>query len=263
MRRTRRNGFTLIELLVVIAIIAILAAILFPVFAQAREKARQASCQSNLKQIGSGWMMYVQDYDEQTAMNAWTTEGQDSGWRAIMFYRIQPYVKNEGVVLCPSDPTPWLDWDDHDRPANASPGTPTAPRVGVHWMRGSYGYNQLVGNTRGVNIAKIAAPADCFLAYDAVYYYAHEAHIQYMTWNKDSEGHEWHSGFEARHNNQINMAYCDGHVKTLRCGQVFPCRRREWAGRSTDDVGCWDAGWSATYVSDTGQTVKKDFCPAN
>src|ERR671916_3232132 len=62
--RTKRNGFTLIELLVVIAIIAILAAILFPVFAQAREKARQASCLSNVKQIGLAAMMYVQDYDE-------------------------------------------------------------------------------------------------------------------------------------------------------------------------------------------------------
>src|SRR6201988_4702864 len=76
-RPTRNRGFTLIELLVVIAIIAILAAILFPVFAQAREKARQASCLSNMKQIGLGMTMYVQDYDETFPCNPWN--GQPVG----------------------------------------------------------------------------------------------------------------------------------------------------------------------------------------
>src|SRR5438067_179265 len=75
-RRTARRGFTLIELLVVIAIIAILAAILFPVFAQAREKARQAGCTSNLKQISLATMMYLQDYDETYPVWPWTPERQ-------------------------------------------------------------------------------------------------------------------------------------------------------------------------------------------
>lgn len=96
----RRRGFTLIELLVVIAIIAILAAILFPVFAQAREAARKSSCQSNLKQIGGGLQMYSQDYDEQLCRdeNFFVNNTYDGAW----YMMIQPYVKNKGVLKCPS-----------------------------------------------------------------------------------------------------------------------------------------------------------------
>ena len=253
------RAFTLIELLVVIAIIAILAAILFPVFAQAREKARQASCQSNLKQIGNGWMMYCQDYDEVTPMNAWTTEGRGSGWRAIAFYRIQPYVKNEQVMQCPSDSALWLNWDDHDRPQDADPGTPQSPRPGVHWMTGSYGYNSWAGYVRGVKMASMARPAEMFVAFDASYFYSSENHRQYFTWTKEQR--DWHYGFEARHNTMLNMLYADGHVKTLRCGQVFPCGRREWSGTDFDHNSCWDGGWSATYVTDDGRTIPKDTCP--
>src|ERR1700710_3138757 len=95
----RRKAFTLIELLVVIAIIAILASILFPVFARARENARRASCQSNLKQLGLGFMQYTQDYDETypTSNNGhypW-------GWAGDIY----PYVKSGQVYGCPSDPT--------------------------------------------------------------------------------------------------------------------------------------------------------------
>ncbi|HEY3330876.1 MAG TPA: DUF1559 domain-containing protein [Capsulimonadaceae bacterium] len=91
-------GFTLIELLVVIAIIAILAAILFPVFAQAREKARATACISNLKQIGLGFAQYEQDYDEAVPCGT-RTYGMGGGWAGQVF----PYVKSTGVFLCPSD----------------------------------------------------------------------------------------------------------------------------------------------------------------
>lgn len=94
MRRSR--GFTLIELLVVIAIIAILAAILFPVFAQAREKARQTTCQSNLNQIGKALMMYQQDYDEKMC----AAERYYPG--GVWHHTTQPYTKNQGVYRCPS-----------------------------------------------------------------------------------------------------------------------------------------------------------------
>jgi prepilin-type N-terminal cleavage/methylation domain-containing protein/prepilin-type processing-associated H-X9-DG protein len=105
-------GFTLIELLVVIAIIAILAAILFPVFAQAREKARQISCLSNLKQIGTGMLMYSQDFDE-TWMPS-RTPGAGGNWNEWSVL-VQPYIKNgttvvdnytSGVFNCPSAPVP-------------------------------------------------------------------------------------------------------------------------------------------------------------
>lgn len=105
-----RRAFTLIELLVVIAIIAILAAILFPVFAQAREKARMSACQSNLKQSGNAFMMYVQDYDETWPAGApgtWdncatmTNRGSWSGWIGNL---IRPYAKNTGIFQCPSRP---------------------------------------------------------------------------------------------------------------------------------------------------------------
>ncbi len=93
-----RKGFTLIELLVVIAIIAILAAILFPVFAQAREKARATSCLSNEKQLGLGFIQYVQDNDE--AFNTPVSTGSGAWVTAIY-----PYIKSTGVLHCPDDPT--------------------------------------------------------------------------------------------------------------------------------------------------------------
>src|SRR5687768_12296631 len=91
-----QSGFTLIELLVVIAIIAILASILFPVFARARENARRSSCQSNLKQIGLGIMQYTQDYDEKMPAVSW---GSGLRWHEV----VQPYVKSTQLLRCPSN----------------------------------------------------------------------------------------------------------------------------------------------------------------
>lgn len=106
MQKSKRSGFTLIELLVVIAIIAILAAILFPVFARARENARRASCQSNLKQIALGVFMYNQDYDEK--LPSWNGAGTSAttvtasnpfGWADAL----QPYLKSSQIFQCPSE----------------------------------------------------------------------------------------------------------------------------------------------------------------
>ncbi len=132
----RNHGFTLIELLVVIAIIAILAAILFPVFAQAREKARSISCLSNTKQLGMALQMFAQDYDEYLP-KAWFNDepswnGCPNGgrycwpWRDPMWgwdYVIQSYIKNKQIYQCPSDSESWARglWND------SWSGLPAAP----------------------------------------------------------------------------------------------------------------------------------------
>lgn len=129
-----RRGFTLIELLVVIAIIAILAAILFPVFAKAREKARQTSCLSNVKQIGLSFMQYAQDYDEGCVMNYQYPMNPALNYR-LFHHLLEPYIKNRQVFTCPSRSStqvgyglniyvggdyngPWTRLGDFNNPAN-------------------------------------------------------------------------------------------------------------------------------------------------
>jgi prepilin-type N-terminal cleavage/methylation domain-containing protein/prepilin-type processing-associated H-X9-DG protein len=113
-----RAGFTLIELLVVIAIIAILAAILFPVFAQARDAARQSTCLNNSKQLGTALMMYAQDYDEalpsapfRGGAGGYFSHPQYKDWGySIWVVMLMPYVKNDGVFACPNGPTTGRGW---------------------------------------------------------------------------------------------------------------------------------------------------------
>ena len=119
----RRSGFTLIELLVVIAIIAILAAILFPVFAQAREKARQTSCMANMKQINTSLLMYAQDNDETICADVAVPPINGGTDNSVPYDRqMAPYVKNDAVYACPSD---------------------TAPRINFHVWDGAYAGKRL------------------------------------------------------------------------------------------------------------------------
>src|SRR5712671_3082141 len=123
MQRTRKSAFTLIELLVVIAIIAILAAILFPVFAQARERARMTACLSNMKQIGLGLMMYTQDYDETYPYIRFHGSDAIKGHNTYVWRNaIRPYLKSIDVMACPSNP--------FSRSIAGRPGPNNPPKVG-------------------------------------------------------------------------------------------------------------------------------------
>lgn len=160
----RKPGFTLIELLVVIAIIAILAAILFPVFAQAREKARQTMCLSNLRQLGTSIQMYIQDYDERLPGSSWQNNrcgfaghwvppgniAASPNWR-IEDGSLMPYVKNVKLFACPSDAVA-SSW-------NATSGLRTDRAKGL-----SYAFNAYLANF--ISIATVPAPADIIILID-------------------------------------------------------------------------------------------------
>ena len=185
-RRVVRNGFTLIELLVVIAIIAILAAILFPVFAQARAKARQTACLSNMKQMGAAMMQYVQDYDETyfpyrvNGANpynkaAGSTDGVGDMAATLIFWNqtLDPYVKSEGVFRCPSNPNAWVN-SDPNYVENETQDT-----FAGYGGNNSYGLNNYVFPTaapggaalnQGRPLSEIVAPSDLYVAIDARYY---------------------------------------------------------------------------------------------
>jgi prepilin-type N-terminal cleavage/methylation domain-containing protein/prepilin-type processing-associated H-X9-DG protein len=197
-----KRGFTLIELLVVIAIIAILAAILFPVFAKAREKARQASCQSNVKEIALGCLMYAQDYDERTP--GWRTQGYDGGacTRVVLYqHSIYAYVKSHDIFVCPSS-----QWRSNASCGRFNPDA-QAMNLGV-----SYGLNcRGMGQEGGRKQGELIRPSELFYICDR----------NGAAWRPWLRGGGCGTDFTEVHNEGVNIGFADGHVKWLKSTKVW------------------------------------------
>jgi len=205
----RRQGFTLIELLVVIAIIAILAAILFPVFAKAREKARQTSCLSNVKQLGLGLTMYNTDYDERMPMHcpAWP-EYDGTNHHACWAGQVYPYVKNQQLFQCPSFPR------DADMGGQAPPGGGPAYQL----VRRSYGFNLALD---AQSLGAVKYPAECIAIADATNVDDNDSccatgYVAPVPRNDCCQTNAPYGHVSARHNEGANHVFCDGHAKWMK-----------------------------------------------
>lgn len=211
----KSKGFTLIELLVVIAIIAILAAILFPVFGRARENARRTSCLSNIKQIGLGVMQYTQDYDERLPMRRYgydTTNGHIFSWRRAIF----PYIKSTQLFSCPSNTSNTEFCADSNKDEMLAVGLDpaTQPRFPI-----SYGGNGTNGNIGGQSPFEFSSSAPLSAMPDS-------ARTILIVESKDPNTHVGFDNDPARfkdpqitfpgHLGTCVFGFVDGHAKAMR-----------------------------------------------
>ena len=254
-----RFGFTLIELLVVIAIIAILAAILFPVFAQAREQARKTSCLSNIKQINLAAQMYLQDYDETLNGPAVKTDGCGKTPSQYSNYwwggrwktwpeMLQPYSKNVDVFTCPDRrEQPYFGYSINVNSSNDDyPGSPTPPG---NWFDGDGNCNPKAGQS-AITLASLVAPATTIWFYDSNPGYFQDGLNTWTALQADVasggdptlqiDGSETiaqlflNAGGRAdndpkihdpmRHTNGMNLSWCDGHAKFAKPSAI----KGEW-----------------------------------
>ncbi len=212
--QARCKGFTLIELLVVIAIIAILAAILFPVFAKAREKARQTSCLSNLKQLSLGCNMYVQDYDEMW-VPIWPGAYGQPGNLIIWMHCILPYVKNAQIFTCPSAPDQF--WTGGINAAGTGPDMKCGYGANTAWTNDGSQTSEHAGPFRAamggtVSLATIKLPAECIALGDTGWY-GESSYGKVYAYTVECRKDFNSPAPAARHNDGANVGFVDGHAK--------------------------------------------------
>ena len=222
----RRRAFTLIELLVVIAIIAILAAILFPVFAKARERSRQAACASNLKQWANATLMYVSDHDGTYPMDLTDTAAPNQ--LVTMWDAVLPYAKSKQVLVCPSDPGPTTTAQLQTSLWGYQPSqAPYSLSYTGNWAVFSDGPNPFLSRMIGlpmwrpavvVEESSVPRPAETIMWVETRF-----------------RSTDIISATIARHLDTVNVSYLDGHVKALAC--------RDNGGTFTDIGGRTNKGW--------------------
>lgn len=216
-----KRGFTLIELLVVIAIIAILAAILFPVFARARETARKASCASNLKQIGLGWLQYAQDYDEKVMRVSTSGSGKTfywwGSWDGSVLNEsegpLYPYMKSRQIQACPS----------FDNRLSAQFGLTGYAYNASKLSPSDYPPPTYKEIPKPVSLSQIQVPSETINFGDSARLRNYDPNT-FATIPAVFEGNaygltppsESYPTFHARHNETGNVLWCDGHVKAMK-----------------------------------------------
>ncbi len=246
-RRHVRDGFTLIELLVVIAIIAILAAILFPVFAQARAKARAISCISNLRQLGTGAAMYSQDYDEKSIPSFIENNAGAEDWKGLWAVTIQPYLKNYAIETCPDTVGNWgIGWPEQPNQNQMRSYAINDEMSGWNYAKPLAVYQRPASTVQFSDaIAIYDPPGDAWTGMQTAYakYQKNPDDIKqfatvpaaaqfrgprYMSFAVQNK---WEAPVPAaRHNAMCNVTFFDGHAKAIKLSQYWLTDPNDWGG---------------------------------